>query len=77
MPDRAAPRAVASSRSGETRPCMAVGATRIGLWMVVPSTVVSVDDVGHVAQHAGPEAQRRQAATLSSRVISSPAPPAT
>ena len=76
LPPSAAPRAVATSPSGCATRWKATGATSTGDRTEVPRTVVATDTSVTSQRIRGRSRTRAQAATLSSRVRSSPAPPA-
>src|SRR5688572_14779827 len=75
-PAAAAPCAVATSPSGWDSLWNAVGATSTGDATEVPRTVVVVSTVLTSRSTRGRSRMRSHAATLSTRLTSSPAPPA-
>ena len=74
-PVAAAARAVASSPSGSSSPCIANGAIPSGDATGVPSSVVAAVTVLTSTSIRGRSCQRSYAATLPRSVTSSPAPP--
>ncbi len=76
VPAAAAARAVASSPSAASIPCIANGATSSGIETGVPSTVVAVVISDTSTSIRGRNRQRPYAAAFARSVTSSPAPPA-
>jgi hypothetical protein len=76
VPAAAAARAVARSPSGWAIPWSATGAISTGIEISVPRTVVAVEQPRTSTSTRGRSFRRSNAATLSRRVTSSPAPPA-
>ena len=74
--EEATARAVASSPSGWASRCIASGAITTGSAISVPSTVVAVETWPTSTSTRGRSLRCSNAATLSRRVTSSPAPPA-
>jgi hypothetical protein len=77
IPAADAARAVASSPSGCSSPCAAIGATATGIAQGVRSIVVAVVTRATSTSTRGRRRRRRQAASFSARVVSSHDPPAT
>ena len=76
VPAAAQARAVASSPSGVSSVCSAVGATRIGIDTRVPRSSVSAETAATSVSTRGRSCQREKAAVFARSVTSSPAPPA-